>query len=78
MRDYGMVVISREGSNPERFIYENDMLTKYSSNITLVTDWFGDDLSSTKIRSVTHFHNQFLYSWRGSEKLYSFQKLTLS
>ena len=29
VRDYGMVVVSREGSNPEKFIYNSDLLTKY-------------------------------------------------
>lgn len=27
--DYGIVVITRSGSNPEKFIYDSDMLTKH-------------------------------------------------
>ena len=28
VRDYGLVVISRSGSNPEKFIYESDHLSR--------------------------------------------------
>ena len=28
VKEYGLVVISREGSNPERFVAENEMLRK--------------------------------------------------
>jgi len=29
VRDYGLVVVSRSGSNPHKFIYESNVLTKY-------------------------------------------------
>lgn len=29
VRDYGLVVVNRSGSNPHKFIYESDILTKY-------------------------------------------------
>ena len=29
VRDYGLVVITRHGSDPEKFIYESDLLTSY-------------------------------------------------
>ena len=54
-----MVVVSREGSNPEKFIYNSDLLTKYRfytlrvicfiiqmnyrNNIHLVTEWIGNE-----------------------------------
>lgn len=50
MRDYGLIVVNREGSNALKFIYESDMLSRYSNNIMLVTDWFSEDFSSTKVR----------------------------
>ena len=28
VKDYGLVVISRSGSNPEKFIYESDQLSQ--------------------------------------------------
>lgn len=52
VRDFGLVVIVREGSDPYKHIYENDLLTKYSHNIDVITDWIGDDSSSTKVRWV--------------------------
>jgi nicotinate (nicotinamide) nucleotide adenylyltransferase len=50
VRDYGLVVISRSGSNPEKFIYESDHLSQLQTNIDLVTEWIPNDISSTKIR----------------------------
>jgi nicotinate (nicotinamide) nucleotide adenylyltransferase len=50
VRDFGLVVISRSGSNPEKFIYESDQLSRLKANISLVTEWIPNDISSTKIR----------------------------
>ncbi|CAH3185302.1 unnamed protein product [Porites evermanni] len=47
---HGLVVISRAGSNPESFIYESDVLTKFKNNIHIVTEWIANDVSATKIR----------------------------
>lgn len=47
---YGLVVISRCGSNPEKFIYESDQLTPLNRYIDIVTEWIPNDVSSTKIR----------------------------
>ncbi|XP_018575056.1 nicotinamide/nicotinic acid mononucleotide adenylyltransferase 1 isoform X3 [Anoplophora glabripennis] len=47
---HGIVVISRWNSNPLEFIYNSDMLTKYMSNIVIVTEWIRNEISSTKIR----------------------------
>ena len=40
-----MVLFFREGSNPERFIfiYNSDLLTKYQSNIHIVTEWIANE-----------------------------------
>ena len=38
-----MVLFFREGSNPERFIYYSDLLTKYQSNIHIVTEWIANE-----------------------------------
>jgi len=53
LRDHGLVVVVREGSDPYQDIYSSDMISKYSHNIHIVTDWLGDDFSSTKIRLVS-------------------------
>ncbi|XP_026273808.1 nicotinamide/nicotinic acid mononucleotide adenylyltransferase 1 isoform X1 [Frankliniella occidentalis] len=47
---HGLVVITREGTNPYRFIYESDVLTKHMSNIFIVTEWISNEVSSTKVR----------------------------
>lgn len=50
VRDYGLVVVSRSGSDPHKFIYESDVLTKYTANIIIVTEWISNEISSTKVR----------------------------
>jgi len=61
VRDYGLVVISREGSNPEKFIYNSDLLTKFQQNIHIVTEWITNDVSSTKIRTAVRRNNSIKY-----------------
>lgn len=47
---HGLVVVTREGSNPNQFIYDSDLLSKYMYNIIIVTEWITNEISSTKIR----------------------------
>jgi nicotinamide mononucleotide adenylyltransferase len=47
---FGIVVITREGSNPLKFIYESDVLTQHQSNIYVATEWIRNETSATKIR----------------------------
>lgn len=47
---HGLVVITRSDINPSEFIYNSDLLTKYMFNITIVTEWIRNEISSTKIR----------------------------
>uniref|UniRef100_A0A1B6DWK1 Nicotinamide-nucleotide adenylyltransferase n=1 Tax=Clastoptera arizonana TaxID=38151 RepID=A0A1B6DWK1_9HEMI len=54
INDHGLVVISRSGSNPEKFIYESDILTKYKRNIHIVTEWITNEISSSKIRRALY------------------------
>uniref|UniRef100_A0A182SM02 Uncharacterized protein n=1 Tax=Anopheles maculatus TaxID=74869 RepID=A0A182SM02_9DIPT len=49
---HGIVVISRAGSNPEQFIFNSDLLSRYRRNITIVTNWVTNDVSSTLIRKL--------------------------
>ena len=37
------VFLFREGSNPEKFIYNSDLLTKYQNNIHIVTEWIANE-----------------------------------
>ncbi|XP_030371612.1 nicotinamide/nicotinic acid mononucleotide adenylyltransferase 3 isoform X2 [Scaptodrosophila lebanonensis] len=50
--NHGLVVITRFGSNPERFIFESDILTKYQRNITLITNWVPNEVSSSLVRRL--------------------------
>lgn len=46
------MVITRSGSNPEQFIFDSDLLCKYRRNITIVTNWVTNDVSSTLARRL--------------------------
>nr|XP_048271066.1 nicotinamide/nicotinic acid mononucleotide adenylyltransferase 1 isoform X1 [Myodes glareolus]XP_048271076.1 nicotinamide/nicotinic acid mononucleotide adenylyltransferase 1 isoform X1 [Myodes glareolus] len=48
--NYGLICITRAGSDAQKFIYESDVLWRYQSNIHLVDEWITNDISSTKIR----------------------------
>lgn len=50
LSQHGLVVITRSGSKPEQFIFDSDLLSKYSRNITIVTNWVPNDVSSTLAR----------------------------
>jgi len=52
VRDYGLVVITREGSNPEKYVYDHDILHQFRDNIHLITERIPNDLSSTRIRKA--------------------------
>nr|XP_057939437.1 retinoid-binding protein 7a isoform X1 [Doryrhamphus excisus]XP_057939438.1 retinoid-binding protein 7a isoform X1 [Doryrhamphus excisus]XP_057939439.1 retinoid-binding protein 7a isoform X1 [Doryrhamphus excisus]XP_057939440.1 retinoid-binding protein 7a isoform X1 [Doryrhamphus excisus] len=47
---FGMVCITRCGSDPHKFIYKSDMLWKHHKNIHVVTDWVTNDISATHVR----------------------------
>ncbi|XP_076354177.1 nicotinamide/nicotinic acid mononucleotide adenylyltransferase 1-like isoform X2 [Tachypleus tridentatus] len=75
--NFGLVVVTRKGSNPQKFIYESDVLTKYQWNIHLVTEWITNDISSTKIRralrrgeSVRYLLQDSVIQYIKDQKLY--------
>ncbi|XP_026729558.1 nicotinamide/nicotinic acid mononucleotide adenylyltransferase 1 [Trichoplusia ni] len=49
---HGLVVVSRAGSDPGRFIYESDMLYKHRKNVLIVTNYVANDVSSTVVRRL--------------------------
>ncbi|CAG9569183.1 unnamed protein product [Danaus chrysippus] len=49
---HGLVVVSRAGCDPGKFIYESDMLYKYRRNVTLVTNYIANEVSSTVVRRL--------------------------
>ncbi|CAG5020966.1 unnamed protein product [Parnassius apollo] len=49
---HGLVVVTRAGNDPGRFIYESDMLYKHRKNVVLVTNYIVNEVSSTVIRRL--------------------------
>ncbi|OXB83527.1 UNVERIFIED_CONTAM: hypothetical protein H355_006374 [Colinus virginianus] len=49
---FGLVCISRAGSDPAQYINESEFLTKFQHNIFLVKEWIQNEISSTQIRSA--------------------------
>uniref|UniRef100_U5ETA0 Nicotinamide-nucleotide adenylyltransferase n=1 Tax=Corethrella appendiculata TaxID=1370023 RepID=U5ETA0_9DIPT len=47
---HGIVVISRSGSDPHQFVFNSDLLSRYKKNITIVTNWVPNEISSTLAR----------------------------
>lgn len=50
--NHGLVVVTRSGANPEKFIHDSDLLTKFRRNLTIVTNWVPNEVSSTVIRRL--------------------------
>lgn len=59
--EHGLVVITRSESNPYKFIYESDLLTKFMTNIVIVTEWIKNEISSTKIRRALRRYESVKY-----------------
>ncbi|XP_029884141.1 nicotinamide/nicotinic acid mononucleotide adenylyltransferase 3 isoform X1 [Aquila chrysaetos chrysaetos] len=47
---FGLVCISRAGSDPAQYISESDLLTQFQHNIFLVKEWIQNEISATQIR----------------------------
>ena len=52
VKDFGLVVITREGSNPEQYVEKHPIVKKYKDNIHIVREHITNDISSTKIRAA--------------------------
>ncbi|KAH1027590.1 nicotinamide/nicotinic acid mononucleotide adenylyltransferase 1 isoform X1 [Dendroctonus ponderosae] len=78
---HGLIVITRCNMNPTEFIYNSDILTKYMANITIVTEWIRNEISSTKIRralrrseSVKYLIPDIVIEYIHKHSLYGSQK----
>lgn len=47
---YGLVCITRSGSDPYKFIHQSDLLWKYRKNIHVVPEWVTNEISATHVR----------------------------
>merc|ERR1712020_629963 len=52
VKTFGLIVITREGSNPEEYVEDHPTLKLYSDNIHIVRESITNDISSTKIRTA--------------------------
>ncbi|CAM6024174.1 unnamed protein product [Sphagnum balticum] len=50
--DFGIICVTRDGSNTRKLIFDNDFLYEHRRNILLVDEWIQNDISSTKIRHM--------------------------
>ncbi|NWR86421.1 NMNA3 adenylyltransferase, partial [Furnarius figulus] len=49
---FGLVCISRAGSDPSQYIKESELLSQFQHNIFLVREWIQNEISATQIRSA--------------------------
>lgn len=47
---YGLVCITRSGSDPYKFIHQSDVLWRYRKNIHVVPEWVTNEISATHVR----------------------------
>ena len=52
VKEFGLIVITREGSNPEQYVEKHPIVSKYKNNIHIVREDITNDISSTKIRTA--------------------------
>jgi len=77
VRDHGLVVVSREGSDPQGYVAASALLTRYRDNIHIVRETIPNDVSSTRIRaalgrkeSVKYFVPDSVLEYVAQEGLY--------
>ncbi|CAH0401718.1 unnamed protein product [Chilo suppressalis] len=49
---HGLVVVTRAGSDPGKFVYDSDILYKHRNNVILVSNYIVNDVSSTVLRRL--------------------------
>ena len=52
VKNFGLCVITREGSNPQKYVDHHPILKQYSNNIHIITEHITNEISSTKIREA--------------------------
>lgn len=58
---FGIVVVTRAGTDVPNLIYESDVLNHHRSNIHLVSEWIVNEISSTKIRRALQRNESVKY-----------------
>ena len=77
LRDFGLIVITRQGSNPKQYVEKHPIVNQYKDNIYIVKEKFTNDISSTKVReavkngdSVKFFVDNSVISYISENELY--------
>jgi len=52
LKNHGIVVITRENSDPVKYVESSTILSQYKDNIHIVPNWVSNNVSSTKIRDA--------------------------
>jgi len=50
MKEHGLACVTREGSNPESIVWNNDLLYNLKSDIHVIRQYIPNDVSSTRVR----------------------------
>uniref|UniRef100_A0A1B6CEI4 Nicotinamide-nucleotide adenylyltransferase n=2 Tax=Clastoptera arizonana TaxID=38151 RepID=A0A1B6CEI4_9HEMI len=61
LKDHGLVVVTRSGSNTPKSIYESDILSKYQKNVIIVMEWITNEISSSKVRRAIQRYQSVKY-----------------
>eukprot|EP00127_Corallochytrium_limacisporum_P007385 Clim_evm4s250 gene=Clim_evmTU4s250 len=61
VHQHGMVIVSRPGSDPRKYIYEHDMLSKFEFDLEIVVEWIQNDFSATKVRRAVRRGDSIRY-----------------
>ena len=75
-RDFGLAVITRVGSNPEKYVNQHPILKLYKDNIQIISS--DKSISSTQVRnavelgqSITHLVPESVCQYVEDNKLYT-------
>ena len=61
VRDFGLIIITREGSNPKQYIENHPIVNQYKDNIYIINEKITNDISSTKIREAVKYGNSIKF-----------------
>lgn len=70
---HGIVVITRGDTNPAKFIYQHDILSKHMNKIIIVNEWIKNEISSTYLRRALRRGDSIKYLINDKVEQYIYQ-----